>query len=82
MGRNVHLMTPHLNLWLVARSINVGPNTRMYFGDKIEANRTDPALNLIEQAHRRETLIASKDGSGYCQDICLQGDNETVFLDV
>jgi protocatechuate 3,4-dioxygenase, alpha subunit len=82
MGRNSRLMAPHLNLWLVARGINIGLNTRMYFGDEDAANATDPVLNLIEQAHRRETLIARADGNTYHFDIRLQGDGETVFLDV
>ena len=72
---------PHLNLWLVARGINLGLNTRLYFGD--EDNAADPVLNLIEQDHRRRTLIAEKTADGvYRFDIRLQGDNETVFLDV
>jgi len=82
MGRNNRPMAPHLNLWLVARGINIGLNTRMYFGDEDAANAADPVLNLIEQAHRRETLIARADGNSYHFDICLQGDGETVFLDV
>jgi len=82
MGRNDRLMAPHLNLWLVARGINVGLNTRMYFGDEATANAADPVLNLIEQMHRRETLIARGDKSTYHFDICLQGDSETVFFDV
>lgn len=82
MGRNDRLMAPHLNLWLVARGINVGLNTRMYFGDESTANAADPVLNLIEQMHRRETLIAHGNKSGYHFDICLQGDGETVFFDV
>lgn len=82
IGRNDRLMAAHLNLWLVARGINVGLNTRMYFGDESTANAADPVLNLIEQMHRRETLIARCDKSGYHFDICLQGDGETVFFDV
>lgn len=81
-GRNRQMMAPHLNLWLVARGINTGLNTRMYFGDEPEANAADPVLNLIEQAHRRDTLIARADGSTYHFDIRLQGDGETVFFDV
>jgi protocatechuate 3,4-dioxygenase alpha subunit len=82
MGRNGRLMAPHLNLWLVARGINVGLNTRMYFGDEQPANAADPVLNLVEQAHRRDTLIARADGSTYHFDIRLQGDGETVFFDI
>ena len=86
LGRNGRPMAPHLNLWIVARGINIGLNTRMYFGDEAEANAKDPVLNLIEQAHRRETLVATRekrDGAVvYRFDIRLQGDGETVFLDV
>lgn len=81
MGRNRRQMAPHVNLWIVARGINVGLNTRMYFED--EDNSADPVLNLVEQAHRRETLLAHKTGPGlYRFDIRLQGDGETVFLDI
>ena len=65
----------------LGRGINLGLNTRLYFGD--EDNAADPVLNLIEQDHRRRTLIAEKTADGvYRFDIRLQGDNETVFLDV
>ncbi|CAM3150496.1 protocatechuate 3,4-dioxygenase, alpha subunit [Paracoccus aminovorans] len=80
-GRNTRMMAPHLSLWLVARGINIGLQTRMYFED--EDNAADPVLNLIEQAPRRQTLIARHLGEGrYRFDIRLQGEGETVFLDV
>ena len=85
-GRNGRPMAPHLNLWIVARGINIGLNTRMYFGDETEANAKDPVLNLIEQEIRRPTLLAAREerdgGVVYRFDIRLQGENETVFLDV
>ena len=81
-GRDGSIMAPHINLWLVARGINVGLNTRLYFADEVAANATDPVLNLIEQQHRRATLLAQPDDGGYRFDICLQGDGETVFFDV
>ena len=31
-------MAPHINAWIVARGINIGLNTRIYFGDEAEAN--------------------------------------------
>lgn len=82
MGRNGQIMAPHLNLWLVARGINLGLNTRMYFGDEARANAADPVLDLIEQVQRRDTLIARAEGSTYHFDIRLQGDGETVFFDI
>ncbi len=85
-GRNVGTQAPHLNLWIVARGINIGLNTRMYFADEKEANAKDPVLNLIEWENRRATLIATRterDGTPvYRFDIRLQGQDETVFFDV
>jgi protocatechuate 3,4-dioxygenase alpha subunit len=86
MGRNTRPMAPHLSLWIVARGINIGLNTRLYFDDEAEANARDPVLGLIEQVNRRSTLIAKggmRDGKPiYRFDIRLQGDGETVFFDV
>ena len=75
---------PHLNLWLVARGINLGLSTRMYFGDEATTNAADPLLGRIENAARHQTLIAQRGGSEpiYCFDIHLQGVSETVFLDI
>lgn len=85
-GRHGRPMAPHVNLWLVARGINIGLHTRMYFADEAEANAADPVLNIIEHPVRRQTLMAARterDGMGvYTFDICLQGPNETVFFDV
>lgn len=81
MGRNGRRMAPHLNLWIVARGINLGLQTRMYFED--EDNASDPVMTLIEQVDRRQTLLARKLAPGHYRfDIRLQGEGETVFLDV
>jgi protocatechuate 3,4-dioxygenase alpha subunit len=86
MGRNGQLMAPHISLWIVARGINLGLNTRVYFDDEAEANATDPVLNVIEWEQRRATLIAKREMRDstpvYRFDITLQGDNETVFFDI
>ncbi len=87
IGRRGHRpMAPHVNLWIVARGINIGLNTRMYFSDEEAANAADPVLNLIEPDTRRQTLIAQRSTRGaeivYTFDIYLQGDQETVFIDV
>ncbi len=86
MGRNGQMMAPHINLWIVARGINIGLNTRLYFSDEEAANAADPVINLIEWERRRKTLIAQRvEGDGttvYRFDIRLQGDDETVFFDI
>ena len=82
-GRGRDMQAPHLNLWLVARGINIGLSTRMYFPEDAALHGADPVLRAIEQRHRVPTLIATKTGPGvYRFDIRLQGDGETVFIDV
>ena len=72
---------PHIALWITARGINTGLQTRIYFDD--EDNSDDLVLNAIEQRHRAETLVARRTEAGiYRFDIHLQGENETVFLDM
>lgn len=74
-------MAPHVSLWIVARGINIGLQTRLYFED--EDNEGDFVLNKIIDKRRRQTLIARKDGAGrYHLDIHLQGEKETVFFDI
>lgn len=85
-GRSGKVQAPHLNLWIVARGINIGLQTRMYFSDEAEANAADPVIRMIEHEVRRETLIGRREARGgavvYVFDIHLQGDRETVFFDL
>ncbi|MCG6883725.1 MAG: protocatechuate 3,4-dioxygenase subunit alpha [Silicimonas sp.] len=79
--RDGRMQAPHIAIWIVARGINVGLSTRIYFSD--EDNATDPVLSRIEQRPRVETMIArAQGGESYRFDIRLQGDGETVFLDM
>lgn len=73
---------PHVSLWIVARGINIGLQTRLYFADEADANARDPILSRIEPGPRRDSLIAQRDGDVYAFDIHLQGEHETVFLDI
>lgn len=74
---------PHLNLWIVARGINIGLNTRMYFPQDRGLHGSDPVLSAIEHVQRRATLIAQETAPGHYRfDIHLQGEAETVFLDI
>jgi protocatechuate 3,4-dioxygenase, alpha subunit len=76
------LMAPHITIWIVARGINIGLHTRMYFGDEEAANAEDPVLARIEHRVRVATLIAPRNGGAYTFDIHLQGERETVFFDI
>lgn len=75
-------MAPHVTFWIVARGINIGLQTRMYFGDEQAANDADPVLARVEHRVRVPTLIAQREGDVYRFDIHLQGEQETVFFDI
>lgn len=75
-------MAPHVNFWIVARGINLGLNTRMYFSDEEEANAADPILSRIEHRVRVPTLIGKREGNTVTFNIYLQGENETIFFDI
>ncbi|MEQ6249435.1 protocatechuate 3,4-dioxygenase subunit alpha [Sulfitobacter sp. HNIBRBA3233] len=77
------MQAPHITVWIVARGINIGLHTRIYFADEEDANATDPILSRIEHQNRVRTLLATRDGDGaYRFDIHLQGPDETVFFDI
>lgn len=77
------MQAPHITAWIVARGINIGLHTRMYFADEPEANAADPILSRIEHQNRIPTLLAKSDGLGqYRFDIHLQGPQETIFFDI
>ncbi|MEM6588235.1 MAG: protocatechuate 3,4-dioxygenase subunit alpha [Pseudomonadota bacterium] len=70
--------TPHILVWIVARGINLGLTTRVYFPD--ENNTSDPVFGLA--GDRAETMVAERTNAGYAHVIHLQGPEETVFFDV
>lgn len=76
---------PHLAVAVFARGMLNHRFTRIYFPDEATANASDPLLSKVE-ADRRATLVAARiegpDVATYKFNIRLQGDRETVFLDV
>ena len=80
------LQAPHLDLLLFARGLNIHLHTRLYFADEEAANAEDPVLNAVPSPALRQTLIAAAEPRGgetvYRFEIHLQGDRETVFLDI
>jgi protocatechuate 3,4-dioxygenase alpha subunit len=80
------LMAPHITFWIVARGINLGLHTRMYFSDEAGANGECPVLARVEHRDRIATLVATRSEEGgqpvYTFDIRLQGDQETIFFDI
>lgn len=81
-GPDGQAQAPHITVWIVARGINLGLHTRIYFEDEAGANAEDPVLARVPPP-RRKTLVAKAAGPGhYHLDIRLQGDDETVFFDI
>ena len=73
---------PHVAISIFARGLLKALTTRLYFQDE-PLNETDPVLALIEDAGRRRTLIARKVSSEtWNLDIRLQGEDETVFMEI
>jgi protocatechuate 3,4-dioxygenase alpha subunit len=83
-GRGNSLQAPHINLAVFGRGLLKHLYTRLYFADE-PANRNDPLLTLIDDEAARRTLLATREAAAeaaYRFDIVLQGENETVFLDI
>ncbi len=73
---------PHIAVSVFARGLLKRLVTRIYFPDEEAANAADPLLSSIEDPEARSTLIALQLDGGLHFDIHLQGDRQTVFLDV
>ncbi len=86
-GHGEGVQAPHLSLSVFARGLLKHLVTRIYFSDEETANDKDPVLQSIDDAGRRQTLVAVRqDGDSappvYGFEIHLQGPRETVFFDV
>jgi protocatechuate 3,4-dioxygenase, alpha subunit len=81
-GRGNATQAPHIAITIFARGLMRHLVTRAYFaGERL--NDADPVLGMIEDPARRATLIAKPEGGGvWRMDVRLQGNGETVFLDV
>ncbi|HEX5452950.1 MAG TPA: protocatechuate 3,4-dioxygenase subunit alpha [Stellaceae bacterium] len=85
-GRGNALQAPHVNVALFARGLLIQLHTRIYFAGE-PANAGDPLLSSIDDAAARSTLLARPVASEtppptYRFDIVLQGEGETIFLDL
>ena len=80
-GRGNATQAPHVTISLFARGLLKQLVTRLYFAGEA-LNEADPVLSAVP-APRRGTLIAEPAGAGEWRlDIRLQGEGETVFLEV
>ena len=73
---------PHINITVFARGIQNHLFTRVYFPEDKEFFYKDEVLSQLDKSlHNRLTANLISEGS-YHFDIFLQGNNETVFLDI
>jgi protocatechuate 3,4-dioxygenase alpha subunit len=81
-GRGNTQQAPHFAINILARGILTRLYTRAYF-EAEPLNDADPLLTMVEDPARRATLIARPDGPAtWRMDIRLQGDGETVFIEL
>ena len=80
-GADGATQAPHLDVTVLGRGMLDRVVTRLYFPDDTAAHTADALLSRVPQ-ERRHTLIAEPDGDGLRFDIRLQGEGETVFLDL
>lgn len=75
-------LLPFITIWIVARGINVGLLTRLYFPEDEAVFGSDPHLSYIEEARRKTLVAAPEKLTGHYQfDIRLQGKDETIFFE-
>jgi len=68
---------PYFEVLVFARGLLRHLATRMYFPD---ADLSDDPLMRVVEPERRHTLVASATEGGLRFDVRLQGDGETVFI--
>jgi protocatechuate 3,4-dioxygenase, alpha subunit len=73
---------PHINVSIFARGLQQRLVTRIYFSDEEASNATDPVLTSLRRPSHQSRLTGRRQPgtAGYCFDIYLQGDQETVFF--
>ncbi len=81
-GPGNSLQAPHIAINILSRGILTHLYTRAYFaGDPL--NDADPLLNAVDDPARRATLIAHAEADDVWRlDIRLQGEGETVFIEI
>jgi len=80
-GPGESTQAPHITMSVFARGLLQRLVTRVYFADEQERNALDPVLCSLRGGEQmRRTLLAAPHDGGYCFDVRLQGQDETVFF--
>jgi protocatechuate 3,4-dioxygenase, alpha subunit len=73
---------PHIDASVFARGLLLRLITRIYFADEEQANAEDFLLAAVARVRPTCPLLAVPDREGYRFDIHLQGEHESVFLEL
>ena len=72
--------SPYISLSISSRGLNMSLNTRVYFDD--DDLKSDPLLSIIKTNNRNSLIAKTIKNNKYLFDIFLQGEKETIFLDI
>ena len=72
--------SPYVSLSISSRGLNMTLNTRVYFED--DELKNDPLLSIISPDNVNSLIAKKIKKNSYLFDIFLQGDKETIFLDI
>ena len=72
--------SPHISLSISCRGLNMTLNTRVYFND--DYLKSDPLLSIVKTKNIKSLIAKKIEKNKYLFNIFLQGDKETVFLDI
>tara|TARA_Y100001970_G_C14123765_1_gene797783 strand:+ start:332 stop:907 length:576 start_codon:yes stop_codon:yes gene_type:complete len=72
--------SPYISLSISSRGLNMTLNTRVYFDD--DNLKSDPLLSILKINHRNSLIAKKIKKNKYLFDIFLQGEKETIFLDI
>ena len=79
-GFDGKIHSPHISLSISSRGLNMTLNTRIYF--ESDELKNDPLLSIINN-HNVNSLISKQiKKNSYLFNIFLQGEEETIFLDI
>jgi len=79
-GFDGKIHSPHISLSISSRGLNMTLNTRIYF--ESDELKNDPLLSTIKYCNVNSLIARKIKNHRYLFDIFLQGEEETIFLDI
>ena len=79
-GFDGKIHSPHISLSISSRGLNMTLSTRIYF--ESDELKNDPLLSTIKYCNVNSLIARKIKNHRYLFDIFLQGEEETIFLDI